>query len=69
MFAPDLSRARWRKSSRSNGAGNECVELAFVPGAIALRDSKNPTSVTLLMSPSEWDALRRATVSGRFDMD
>jgi len=29
MIAPDLSRAEWRKSSRSSSAAN-CVEVAWV---------------------------------------
>ncbi|HVK22989.1 MAG TPA: DUF397 domain-containing protein [Actinokineospora sp.] len=35
-----LSRAEWRKSSRS-GAGNDCVELVVRRSGAALRDSKN----------------------------
>ena len=60
MYTPDLTGAEWRKSSRSNTAGNDCVEVAFAPGATALRDSKNPAGAVLLVSPSEWDALRSA---------
>jgi hypothetical protein len=36
---------RWRRSSHSggnNGAGGDCVELAFCPVGAAVRDSKNP---------------------------
>jgi hypothetical protein len=58
----------WRKSSFSNGAGNDCVELAFLGGAAALRDSKNPAGTVLLMAPSRWEALRDAVQAGRFDL-
>ena len=58
----------WRKSSFSNGAGNECVELASIGDATALRDSKNPTGAALLMAPSPWEALRDAVRAGRFDL-
>jgi Domain of unknown function (DUF397) len=35
----------WRKSSRSTqGTSGECVEVAQLPGAIGLRDSKNPVA-------------------------
>lgn len=44
MTAPDLSRAVWRKSSRSSNQGN-CVEVAFASSGesatVGLRDSKN----------------------------
>ena len=44
MTRMDLSRALWRKSSRSGGAdggGTECVEVAALDdGRIAVRDSK-----------------------------
>ncbi|MFJ6629866.1 DUF397 domain-containing protein [Streptomyces sp. NPDC091376] len=36
----DLSNARWRKSSYSNGEGGECVEVAHdFPGAAPWRKS------------------------------
>ncbi|GAA0898775.1 hypothetical protein GCM10009559_61900 [Pseudonocardia zijingensis] len=38
----DLADAVWRKSSRSNGDGGECVEVADLPdGSRAVRDSKD----------------------------
>ncbi|MGH3792547.1 MAG: DUF397 domain-containing protein, partial [Pseudonocardiaceae bacterium] len=41
----DLSEAAWRKSSRSvGGYGDQtnCVEVAELPGRVAMRDSKDP---------------------------
>jgi hypothetical protein len=32
----------WRKARRSDEKGGDCVELAAVPGAVAVRDSKHP---------------------------
>jgi hypothetical protein len=40
----DLSRAMWRKSSRSSAQG-QCVEIAYVGGHMAARDSKSPGPV------------------------
>lgn len=40
----DLSRASWRKSSRSSGNNGACVELAYTG---AIRDSKNPSGGVL----------------------
>lgn len=37
----DRSPPVWRKSSYSSSGGN-CVEVAFVEGRVALRDSKSP---------------------------
>jgi Domain of unknown function (DUF397). len=59
----DLSRAVWRKSSRSNGTGGDCVEVAVVSGnkpMIAIRDSKNPRGGVLAVSTGDW----RAFVAG-----
>ena len=52
----DLSRARWLKSTRSGSACDNCVEVAFIGDAIAVRDSKNPDGPTLIFTPAEWDA-------------
>jgi hypothetical protein len=43
----DVRNAEWRKSSHSGG-NNECVELAFVGGVGAIRDSKNPDGPVLV---------------------
>jgi hypothetical protein len=54
----------WRKSSHSNGDGNVCVELAYLPGAaIAMRDSKNPPGGVLVLSTKAWQRFRR-TLAG-----
>ena len=51
----DLNDARWRKSSRSNGNGGECVEVATnLLGVVAVRDSKNPAGSALLFAPEVW---------------
>jgi hypothetical protein len=62
---PELTHAVWRKSSRSAGGGNECVEVAFVSGATALRDSKNPDGGALVLPPIGWLAFRSMTKVSR----
>lgn len=47
----------WRKSSRSTASG-DCVEVAFVPWAAAVRDSKNTSGPTLAFPISGWEAFR-----------
>ena len=65
----DLSSARWMKSSRSAAACDNCVEVAFVDDAIAVRDSKNPDGAALIFTPAEWDAFVGGAKDGEFDLD
>ncbi|MGI8335522.1 DUF397 domain-containing protein [Actinomadura scrupuli] len=44
----DLSGALWRKATRSTNNGGACVEVAGLPGGVAVRDSKNPYGPVLL---------------------
>jgi hypothetical protein len=67
MPTPDLSRAVWRKSSRSNGSG-QCVQVADVSGVVAMRDSKNPDGPVLVFAADEWRAFVDAVAKGRFDL-
>ncbi|MFD3483349.1 DUF397 domain-containing protein [Streptomyces sp. NPDC058665] len=39
-MTPSPTDPQWRKSSYSNGAGGECVEVAELGGVTAVRDSK-----------------------------
>jgi Domain of unknown function (DUF397). len=51
----ELTGARWRKSSRSNSTGGDCVEVADnLPGVIGVRDSKDPSGPTLTFTPTAW---------------
>ncbi|MFD0688115.1 DUF397 domain-containing protein [Actinomadura fibrosa] len=56
----DLSDARWRKASRSGENGGDCVELARRPGAVAVRDSKDPHGPVLLVTSADLRAAIRA---------
>jgi hypothetical protein len=68
MHEYDLSNARWRKSSHSNGEGGSCVEVAAgVPGVIPVRDSKVPDGPVILVGPAAWtEFLRTATTTPSF---
>ncbi|GAB3812011.1 DUF397 domain-containing protein [Micromonospora zhanjiangensis] len=51
----DLTRARWRKSTRSGGNGGECVEVADnLGGVVGVRDSKDPDGPVLAFAPTAW---------------
>ncbi|MDX3387876.1 DUF397 domain-containing protein [Streptomyces niveiscabiei] len=49
--ALDFEGAPWRKSSYS-GTNSQCVEIADLSTAIALRDSKAPEGPALLLTPT-----------------
>ncbi|MGH3158751.1 MAG: DUF397 domain-containing protein [Streptosporangiaceae bacterium] len=55
MTPPGMSRAAWRKSTRSNNGG-DCVEITSAGHVIAVRDSKNPDGPHLDFGPHQWAA-------------
>ncbi|MFK0116821.1 DUF397 domain-containing protein [Streptomyces sp. NPDC090994] len=48
-----LSEHAWFKSSYSD-PGQNCVEAALLPSAIAVRDSKHSAGPVLRLSPTAW---------------
>ena len=64
----DLSRAAWRKASRSTTNGG-CVEIAAnLPGVVAVRDSKRPEGGAHVVSPASFAAFLADARSGRYDL-
>ena len=62
----DLSRAEWRKASRSSSNGGNCVEVARnLPGIVAVRDSKNPDGPKLVIPAVDWQAFTASVKAGR----
>ena len=69
MSTADLSRAVWRKSTRSDGNGGNCVEVARnLPGIVAVRDSKDRSGPALIFTPDEWTAFLAGVKDGEFDL-
>jgi len=66
MSNGELANATWFKSSYSNGQG-ECVEVAFIREAVAMRDSKDPNGPSLVFTPGEFNAFVRGAVDGEFN--
>jgi hypothetical protein len=65
----NLDNAVWQKSTRSGPYSDNCVEIAFVDNAIAMRDSKHPDGPVLLFTQAEWDAFVLGAKDGEFDLD
>jgi hypothetical protein len=67
MSTPDVTHARWIKSSRSEQSGN-CVELAAINDVIFVRDSKlGDASPILSFVPDRLTALLDAIRDNTFD--
>lgn len=67
MSSDDLTRAHWRKSTRSNGAG-ACVEVAQVQTVTGLRDSKDKAGPVLSVDHGAWYAFVGGVKAGEFDL-
>ncbi|MDF5751278.1 DUF397 domain-containing protein [Spongiactinospora sp. TRM90649] len=76
----DLTTAIWRKSTRSNSTGGNCVEVAVVRGSdagiankaaeefvVLVRDTKNRDRETQVFTIAEWDAFLAGVRDGQFD--
>ncbi|WP_149257206.1 DUF397 domain-containing protein [Actinomadura sp. K4S16] len=57
MRRPDLAGADWRKSSRSGSQGADCVQIASIERAVAVRDSKDPDGPVLTFTLDAWSSL------------
>src|SRR6266536_376687 len=57
---------RWRKSSHSTG-GNQCVEIAHLGAAVAVRDSKNLDGGHLTFGAAEWRTFLDNAKHGSYD--
>jgi len=47
----------WRKSSFSSDPEGNCVEVAYAPTGVAMRDSKNTSGPMLTIGLEGWRAL------------
>jgi hypothetical protein len=57
----------WFTSSFSGGNGDSCVEVAFLPGEVAVRDTKDRALPHHRYSASSWTEFVAAVRSGEFD--
>jgi hypothetical protein len=63
---PDVTALQWRKSSHS-GSGNNCVEVASMPAAVAVRDSKDPDGGHLVFGAGDWEAFITGIKRGEYN--
>lgn len=62
----DMPQARWRKSTYSQQSG-ACVEVADgLPGAMPVRDSKDPEGPALVFPADRWRAFVSGVKAGDF---
>lgn len=59
----------FKKSSASQGANTDCVEVAHTAdGGRAIRDSKDRRGPVLFFTPSGWEAFTHGVKGGEFDV-
>ncbi|MFD0686968.1 DUF397 domain-containing protein [Actinomadura fibrosa] len=58
----------WRKSSRSSGGGQNCVEVANGTGVVLVRDSKDPGGPLQVMSAAGFGELVGRIKRGALDL-
>lgn len=64
----DLSGAEWRRAGQGTGPDAGHVEIAFVEGYIAMRNSADaPDGPVLIFTPAEWEAFVLGAKDGEFD--
>ncbi|MFJ9669141.1 DUF397 domain-containing protein [Streptomyces sp. NPDC101219] len=56
---PELN---WFKSSYSGGDGDNCIEVAVLPAAVHIRDSKDRHIRPLVVTPAAWTAFAALAV-------
>ncbi|MDT0419630.1 DUF397 domain-containing protein [Streptomyces sp. DSM 41982] len=59
-----VHEAEWFKSSHSNGNGN-CVEVAYLSDAVAMRDSKETAGPILHSTYEGWHVFVGSVAEGR----
>ncbi|MEU8343539.1 DUF397 domain-containing protein [Spirillospora sp. NPDC048832] len=68
MEKSTLRSVMWRKSSYSQPTQSDCVEVARVGPAKAVRDSKNPHGGVLTMEQDLWAAFVSQIKRGAYDL-
>jgi hypothetical protein len=59
QFIPEFA---WFKSSYSGANATECLEAAFVPAGVLIRDSKRPKGPHVAVAAAAWGRFVAASV-------
>jgi hypothetical protein len=54
----------WRVSSYSGSGGGQCTQVGTVPGAVLVRDSKDPDGPRLVFGPRAWQEFATLVKAG-----
>ncbi len=65
MPEANLPYTGWRKATRSNANGGNCVEVGSAPNLVGVRDTKDRDGGTLAFDRSAWSAFTSALKDGR----
>ena len=68
MSTPNPKIKRWRKSSRSSDTGGQCVEVADLAVAVAVRDSKDPDGPNIVLEANAWRSIACRIKNGDLDL-
>lgn len=67
MASSAFDHATWRKSSRSDNNGGQCVEVALSETTVGVRDSKDRGGAVLAYTADDWTAFLAGVKAGEFD--
>jgi hypothetical protein len=59
--------AVWRRASKCDNSSGNCVEVADLGGATAVRDSKDTDGAVLVYTRAEWAAFLEGVRNREFD--
>lgn len=64
----DLGNARWRKSTKSENSGGNCVSIALIGNLGAIRNTNTPDGGVVIVPRRELEAFIRAAKTGEYDL-
>lgn len=63
----NVRSAVWRRASKCDNSSGNCVEVADLGGATAVRDSKNTDGAVLVYTRAEWISFVQGVKNNEFD--